>query len=697
MKFDFSRNKFLNLLTSPFFLAIPFTLLFIILLIPDFQPYKMEIKETGLYREDEDSRRIYIDIDNNESYEYLHLFNYITFGSIMAYQSSGAVYETWNLKGFWYDLPDFELADLDRNGTMEIYTLTINEGDSIFAGKLEFEKKDEEAKYKYVTHVKRYNGVYDFYMQTIGIEDITGDEFPDFVFTIGAGFTLQPRGIYAWDIKNDTILKSPFAGLMYKYINFPAFKDINEDNIPELFLTTVATDNYDFPVEYPDTSSYSVVLTEDLSYLFSPVQVVDRGSISTTLPIKNDNEYSVFCASFLRRGKIEKTEFKILDQYGRIVKEKVKNYINSKSKYINYDNKILCTQVGDNETKVQIINENLEFKDLATFDERLDLIGLIDTDNNSNNDLVLFNPEINKLIIFYFENKRLATLQLPPKSFGFKGISIKHSGGRQSELLVETSNSFFRINLQRNSNYDLKLLFYIAYYFIILILLLLIQKIFIYRNNRKKETQEKLINFQLQSIMNQLNPHFTFNAINSIGGAILTGKNEEAYKYFTKLSGLIRKSMKNAFQPYKTLEDEIEFVKEYLEIEAYRFVDKLSWKISIANDVDKTILVPKMLLHIFVENAIKHGLFHKEGKGQIIIDIRKTQDQIRITIDDDGIGIEEAIKINNEVGEGLKILENYLQLFREIQHTAIKFEIIPKSKKFKSPGTHVNIIIKPGK
>ena len=199
------------------------------------------------------------------------------------------------------------------------------------------------------------------------------------------------------------------------------------------------------------------------------------------------------------------------------------------------------------------------------------------------------------------------------------------------------------------------------------------------------------MNYQIQSVLNQLNPHFTFNALNAIGDAVQEGRKEEAYEYFSKLSDLIRSSMSNATRSYNTLGEELDFVKEYLEIEKYRFGDKLNWEVTLDPNIDLSISVPKMLIHIFVENAIKHGILKDNSKGCIKIKVKeiKNLNKIKITIEDDGIGIEEEIIEGIDKGKtkegsiGLLNVHNRLKLIygkgldieRLHKGTRISFEI----------------------
>ena len=153
--------------------------------------------------------------------------------------------------------------------------------------------------------------------------------------------------------------------------------------------------------------------------------------------------------------------------------------------------------------------------------------------------------------------------------------------------------------------------------------------------------------------------------------------------------------MNNAFEPYKTLGEEIEFVKQYLHIESYRFSGKLSWAFQQDPTVNLELIVPKMLIHIFVENAIKHGIFHNPEGGKIDISINNSSIGLLIMVTDDGIGMSKAFKIEKRRGDGLRILDNYLMLFNRQHKHSVSYKIIDCTNlETDQTGTRVLITIK---
>ncbi len=165
----------------------------------------------------------------------------------------------------------------------------------------------------------------------------------------------------------------------------------------------------------------------------------------------------------------------------------------------------------------------------------------------------------------------------------------------------------------------------------------------IQKQRNKLRLQNELNAAKLIAIRSQMNPHFIFNAINSIQDLILQGDIENSYSYVIKFSKLVRLTLDFSGQEFIDIEDEIELLTIYLELEKLRFKDDFVYQINTENIDD--IQVPPMMIQPFVENAIKHGLLHREGFKELTIDFKKT-DIFTCTIIDNGIGRKKAEEIN---------------------------------------------------
>lgn len=235
----------------------------------------------------------------------------------------------------------------------------------------------------------------------------------------------------------------------------------------------------------------------------------------------------------------------------------------------------------------------------------------------------------------------------------------------------------------------------------LLFLLIVISLILLYiRRKRKKEKQKEeiekqLTELQLKTIKNQVEPHFIFNVINSLGSVIFKEKKDVAYDYLTKFSRLIRTTLETSDQIGRSLEEEINFVKDYLDLQKFRFKNKFDYKINVHNEINQNMEIPKMIIQTHVENAIKHGLLHQDKDGKISIEVSKDTSAIRLMILDNGVGRKRAEELNKDsTQKGLKILDQFYSHINKFNRLKITQEIIDLYNKDGKPsGTKVIVRI----
>lgn len=171
-----------------------------------------------------------------------------------------------------------------------------------------------------------------------------------------------------------------------------------------------------------------------------------------------------------------------------------------------------------------------------------------------------------------------------------------------------------------------------------------------------KETKSKLLlerklrDSELKALKAQMNPHFLFNAFNSIQEYIILNKRELASDYLGKFADLMRIYLDHSRENSILLEDEIRAADLYLQLEKIRFEDDMDYSIAVADDLDQEMTgIPPMLIQPFIENALKHGLFHKKGEKRIDIDFSKDAERNLIcNIIDNGIGRKQSGLINEK-------------------------------------------------
>ena len=167
----------------------------------------------------------------------------------------------------------------------------------------------------------------------------------------------------------------------------------------------------------------------------------------------------------------------------------------------------------------------------------------------------------------------------------------------------------------------------------------------------KAEFQQQATELEMQALRAQMNPHFIFNSLNSINRFILQNNSEQASEYLIKFSKLVRLILQNAQDSLISLESELESLGLYLELEALRLENRFDYKITLSKDLDLFALkVPPLIVQPYAENAIWHGLTHKEEKGHLEINVSEENGYLFFKITDDGIGRNRAAMLSNAYG-----------------------------------------------
>lgn len=164
------------------------------------------------------------------------------------------------------------------------------------------------------------------------------------------------------------------------------------------------------------------------------------------------------------------------------------------------------------------------------------------------------------------------------------------------------------------------------------------------REEVKKERMDSLlVNSQLTAIRSQMNPHFTFNCLNSIQSLVLKQDVNGAYDYISKFALLVRSVLNQSNTEWIDVEEEISTLKLYLELEELRFDNDFHYHIA-DNDLNG-FEIPPLIIQPFVENAIKHGLLHKKGLKNLTITFKQDEEFLHCTIIDNGIGRAKSSEI----------------------------------------------------
>ncbi len=236
---------------------------------------------------------------------------------------------------------------------------------------------------------------------------------------------------------------------------------------------------------------------------------------------------------------------------------------------------------------------------------------------------------------------------------------------------------------------------------------------FRYKTIRKREKLEfdfknQLNDLRAQALQTQMNPHFIFNSMNAIQHFLTTQDKENAMIYLSRFAKLIRFIFEQSKQKTISLQKELEFLELYISLEKLRFQDKVSARIDVDSSVagfEEDIHLPPLLIQPVVENAFKHGLFHKNGEGNLHIKFSYQEPILSCTVEDDGIGREKSALLNEwrkntHTSSGIKATKERIELLNNTTQTSHpktkenSFEIIDLSEKGQATGTKVEIKLK---
>ncbi|MDW3646110.1 MAG: two-component regulator propeller domain-containing protein [Bacteroidia bacterium] len=168
-------------------------------------------------------------------------------------------------------------------------------------------------------------------------------------------------------------------------------------------------------------------------------------------------------------------------------------------------------------------------------------------------------------------------------------------------------------------------------------------------DQEKLQIEKDLIQLEQKALRLQMNPHFLFNALNSIQGLIAKEDSKKARYYLAKFSKLMRLVLENSRESMIPLEDEIETLEHYLTVEKFSSGEKFEYSIHCDEEIDpEEILIPPMMIQPFIENSIIHGVAHLQEKGRIEVEFRKIHKRIECYITDNGVGRKKAAAIKSQ-------------------------------------------------
>jgi sensor histidine kinase YesM len=657
----------INIVSNPFFLAA----VFLIPLIVYHEKSQKEFIAQELRKmvEIDGVNYHYDDLDMDGSVELIRAKTNNLGEAAFVVEKDGKVLDQFNLeKGvFPKDGNVIFFGDYDHDSIKEIYCLTQFDTEIWLHVSDVFDTLNFRMRTVKVDSVLLRDGKLDYTPVLVELADLNQDGYLDLVFHIMAGFSKYPRRLYIYDVANDSLHKSIPLGVRG---GITQIIDIDNDSIPEILFSNQALANmkiYD-TLKYSDNFSWFMVFDKNLDFKFEPYQLGERNtylrlyfgtlnqgyrliSILDKMGVdQNAVADSILVSLYSEAGKLEiQKKVEVASRRYSIFPGNKGQILLLDGNQIYYFDTLLNKQAF---TKKKLPGSPLLRHSIKSGDETWYLF---------------WDQQTSVLYISDQEFDHYIETNLSAVTGGNISFFIIDSVENNPAFAIQTGNVITKLMIVKNPHYQFRVGYYAGAYFTLYFIVWFIQ--FLQRRQIKKtrEIEKEIQRLQFATLKNQLEPHFTMNVLNAIAGYVLKNSPDAAYDYIVRFSRMINSTLKQSDELQRTLHDEIEFVKDYLELQKLRFRNNLHYKIEIGESVPSSLKIPKMLIQSHVENAIKHGLKVREGKGNIRISISKKDNFLLISVADDGIGRHAAGEIGNDgTGKGLKIMGKYYKIFKSL-------------------------------
>jgi len=275
-------------------------------------------------------------------------------------------------------------------------------------------------------------------------------------------------------------------------------------------------------------------------------------------------------------------------------------------------------------------------------------------------------------------------------------ISVIHRQGEWPKLLLQSGAKLLFLEYRPNPLYLASFVFYPLVYAAFIAFVLLIQFSQKRLLARREDEKRKITELQMALLRNQLDPHFTLNALNSVLSMVELSEKEKARDSLLRFSGLYRELLLSAGKSRRTLAEELEFCRGYMALEKMRYMNRFDFVVNIQPGINEELPVPKLVIQLFAENSVKHGLAGLESGGMLEINVKGTGSELTIEVRDNGVGRAHAVNDHStSTGKGVKLMSDLFDLCNSYFEDSYGFVVSDLSDSEGKPaGTLVSISIR---
>jgi two-component sensor histidine kinase len=675
-------------LSSLFIAGIP-TILFLFFLPPLGSKYNLLIEPAGKNA----IQPFYSDLNSDSISETIHSSKGLPYFFIAVRDHDLRFFDQWNLTDSLNpNISEIFSGNYDHDRFSELYVFTHRQ-DSLFLNVNEIlEPGGTKLERYFISKIGYKKDEVVSILYPIGFYDEDRDGMDEYYFGITSAFNLGPRHIYAFDIVHRRLINSQFTGIIALY---PQMIDVDGDLKPEIFGTMSASGNYRANVPFSDSSTWFMVFNDTLGFEFHPVEFPGFANGLEINSFKNDlfrgyllshhvgnTDTTGLASGILTYSPLgELLRYRPYTDFGSSLSLKLFVIRNNKSDRIYL--------IGD---KFLELNEKLEVIRSIDLPFPLPVFQYqVDLNADGQNEILLYSEDEGKVVAYSAGLQKLAEqkFRTPDTNWKFYNYLTKD---HEQKVFLSSGNSGSFVKLKSNNLYYLGYLAYPGIYLMFFLFITFVKRINTWQVVQKESLNRRLLTLQLQGIKSQLDPHFTFNTLNSVASLIYLEDRETAYDYLNKFTQLFRGMINDAERIYRSLAEELAFVTTYLDLEKLRFGEKFDYNVEIGSNITQSEQVPKLVLQTFTENAIKHGILPGTNKGFIKISISREDDYLKLTIEDNGIGRVKSAGQSNSTGRGLKITGEFYDILNQINKKPIKHYITDLYDDFgHASGTRVDV------
>lgn len=600
--------------------------------------------------------------------------------------AAGEFQYTWQLEGTIVHNFNFIYGNYNNDEQNEIYVFSADQK-GIYLYGIEGNASNSflvnKAK---IFSFSEYNIEHNIIIHSAGLYDLNKDGFKEAVFAINNRYSQNGRKVIAYDIKNNSVFESAEIGL--QIVGWPNVFDIDNDGYYEIFISTLNSINYISNNENQQSlSSQTIVLNHKLKNKFEPRHFKKRMSVSSAFPLKKSTQCFIVSLNYtLTKGK--SGELVILNNKGVELK-RTKLYSESfvfDHSRTNWDEIITHNQNGN----IIHYNSNLEVINRIYVGDLINQVHYLDIDKNGDNELLIIKDNSIEIHAPGYSSK--IEIHIPGIGAQKLQFSVKEKKGEPNLLSIQNNYNQYLISYYAYKYYWTRYLFYVISAIgclgLFVLLRFLLQKHI--EGIRRIERESTYMHIDLMK--NQLDPHFVFNALNSIAYSVNKDDRKTAYKNLGIFSKFMREAIVSIDDFGRTLEDEINFVKYYLILEKFRFKEKFNYDIILSPEVSKSVKIPKMCIFSYVESALKKGVLPKENGGTIELKIDTLNEEfLVIVISDDGL--HRKLKDEKNITRSMIVMDRSIKFYNKFNSSPIKVTFTDLGTHEEPKGSRVELII----